>query len=896
MRTAYDYTGDPYPGETDQIAVDRPPEHDWNPAEDYKFFYGNGQFHISEDHDHDELASHAGIPPNHAGPMAVGHVHVDMGKATFEVMSNIGAQAIARILKDYCKQVGWSWGGLTDHQGEPVGTGSEFAPTKSYYYDLHEGQIRIARRAGSIQPEGAIHIEGDTAVVYGEWFPGLQEWADDQGYKLAGNDNVLKRIEDLEENNTYSPEWNDEDDHFMFQDAPDERLPGGVFKCQHCGRIFHNWKVYMQHRNEAEPPGDYGPDGTKDTQWLDMDAPIPAHWHDQPSFTEAKVFQSAPGSLEGKDMLPGPVPFIYDIDEDAIHVGNPGARHSDIPGKFTPGGIVEGTYEPGGKVAIRSMTNMPYTVRHMLELWYYQHPHMEITNVHLVDDADKRTKLAGQDIGGYIMAMTAADPTAWRASRALRAAGGRALVVGGAVRDALRGKEPKDIDLMVTGLAPEEVRRVLGQLPGKVDLTGKDFGVFRYKEGGGEVEIALPRRERSTGPGHKDQLTEADHTMTPQEDLFRRDFTVNAMAVDLDTGHLIDPFGGAQDVKDGRLRTLNTRSLSDDPLRTVRALVAASKHGFHPDDATKAQMGENAAGIQHLPGERIKEEVDKLLLGDNPGQAIRLAHDTGVLKYLMPNVDRAFGWSQDNPHHELELGEHLVNVLDRAKERKPNDPDFLLAALNHDTGKFKSRWDECKNCPRTDPYEPVVIPNPGMPCPTCGQKGSGHFYKHVDAQGNQWGDNHEDVGAKELEEWMRNMRYSEDRIKRATHIVQHHMFPAFDNERGARKFLNRVGDEHADDLIRLRWADQGGKSEYPTDASLSTDTQQTLVNGAREAQAPTQLSQLAINGRDLIAAGMKPGPDMGTTLERLVQQVVENPELNTKEGLLGLVRGWGLIA
>jgi hypothetical protein len=121
------------------------------------------------------------------------------------------------------------------------------------------------------------------------------------------------------------------------------------------------------------------------------------------------------------------------------------------------------------------------------------------------------------------------------------------------------------------------------------------------------------------------------------------------------------------------------------------------------------------------------------------------------------------------------------------------------------------------------------------------------------------------------------------------------MFPAFDTPKGARRFLRNVGP-HADDLLSLRWADQGGKSEYPTDPSMSIDKHQELIDQAREEQAPTGKAALAINGNDLMQAGVKPGPEMGQLLEELVDAVVENPQLNTKEGLLGLLRGQGKIA
>lgn len=567
------------------------------------------------------------------------------------------------------------------------------------------------------------------------------------------------------------------------------------------------------------------------------------------------------------DMLDASVPFIYDVDSDKIFVGHPGARTSDIPGKFTPGGIVEGTYEPGGKVIIRSLTSIPYTVRHMIELWYYTHPELEVKSVHLKDDAGKDTKLASQDIGTTVRTYAAMDPAVQTASSALQQAGGQVFAVGGAVRDAVLGKEPDDIDLMVTGLPFEKVNHLLELLPGTVVHEGKSFGIFHYHLKGSEVHIALPRTEQSTGEGHKHFTTQSDHTMSPEQDFARRDFTANAIGVNLGTGEIVDPYGGRRDIESGTLRTLSPQSLAEDPLRVVRAIVANAKHGLTPDENTRAQMAANADGLTHLPAERIQHELDKLMASDNPARAIRLAHETGVLKHILPEVDAAFGYDQNNPHHEKELGDHLLSVLDRAS-RKTKDPDLRLAALLHDIGKPASAW--------KDP-----------------ETGTNHYYEeHRD--GTILGADHEKVGAEMATQRMKALKYPTDRTTRVSELISGHMWPAFTTSRGARRFLHRVGD-HADDLFTLRWADQGGKSAYPTDPSLNLDTQRRLTDQARNAGEATTQSQLAINGNDLIAAGIEPGPIMGQILNHLTDQVVDDPTLNNPATLLQLAQDYARI-
>jgi hypothetical protein len=200
------------------------------------------------------------------------------------------------------------------------------------------------------------------------------------------------------------------------------------------------------------------------------------------------------------------------------------------------------------------------------------------------------------------------DPAARDAYVALSRAGGHVYVVGGAVRDSFLGNTPKDVDLMVVGLPGDEVQSILNNLEGRVDLTGKSFGVYRYRNGENEVEVALPRTEQSSGDAHTDFDVNVDHTLTPEEDLARRDFTANAMAYNVDTNDFIDPYNGRQDLQDGVLRTVSPNSFKDDPLRIVRAIVSAARHGLEPDLGTLEQMRDEASQIRFLPGERIQME------------------------------------------------------------------------------------------------------------------------------------------------------------------------------------------------------------------------------------------------------------------------------------------------
>ncbi len=681
-----------------------------------------------------------------------------------------------------------------------------------------------------------------------------------------------------------------------------------------------------------------------------------------------------------KDMFTEPVPFIYDIKLDKIFVGHPGARHGEIEApagtKFTPGGIVEGEYQPGGKVVVESQSDTPYSIRHMVGLWYYQHPEFEVTGIMMTMPDGKQRKIAGRpgndedwkwqqglcgtyacalqreypelrfgylddgahffahddvyaydslgrhplpyrgiegnmypaldsiakdwgvpdeeagpegpetnmqralehirrtsplqrdfkhssgkNIGAYVIGQASQDPAVHAAWQALQAVGGEVYGVGGVVRDALLGKPSKDVDLLVSGLPIARVDKTLRKLPGRVDLTGKDFGVFRYNYQGNEVEIALPRTEKSTGERRVDFEVSVDHLLPIEKDLERRDFTANAIAVNLRTGELVDPFGGQADIANSKLKTVHSNSFPEDPTRLVRGLVAHSRHGLHPDPKTMREMQAHAPDLAKESPERIQAELDKLFSSDNPSAAIRLAHQTGMLKYLLPEVEAAWDFDQNNKHHNYALGEHLLNVLDHTAA-KTNDPDLRLAALLHDIGKPASAWDD----PET---------------------GQSHFYLGPNGEGAD----HDALGAELAESRMRELRYPVARINRVRDLISRHMYPDFSSPKGARKFLNQVGPEHAHDLMLLREADRAGKGtdEYQ-DTKTPVDQQRWLVDEALEAKMPTDRSALAVNGNDLMGLGLQPGPAFTSILQALTELVLEHPQTNEKHTLLNYVR------
>jgi tRNA nucleotidyltransferase (CCA-adding enzyme) len=963
----FGFGGDAYPAEMPQVAEDRSlrdlynhDEPDYEPGSaEYNFFYGNGQLHVSPHHDHDQLRSHAGVPNDHTGPVAVGYASVSRGRATWAVESNVSLRGLHRILRDYTKQVGWKWGGMTTLEGEPVD--DDFAPKKSMKLrDNESGEMHTWTKQGS------------TAYVGEDFSPEMKAALKDAGYKVAdypGGSNMTDQMTNYSPMGEDLEQYNLGDNGADFPERnPDRERPTGTFQCPECGRIMADWGKYLVHRKDEHK--DFEPIEDGKFPELNMDVPLPPHFRDrQPwvmplaSYHEASrlddINDYAPfygfdtddgyrhygaflngqivgyavvrlasnevgfvytrpqvrgrgvgsallGALqaeypelitgswsdegarllqrsgfvhlgkqqwkwaagsEPKDMIQQAVPFIYDVNEDQIVIGQPGQRTGDLmtPGKFTPGGIVEGTYEPGGKVVVRTMTNTPYSTRHLLDLWYWELPHMKVTGVEMQDDAGNKTKLAAKtaaEVGSYVKTLALADPAVWGAYQALKKAGGKVYAVGGAVRDALMNEPVNDVDLLVTGLPTEAVSHALENLPGRVDLTGKSFGVYRYKVKGAEVEVALPRTETSTGDTRREFDVRVDHNLPVEDDLLRRDFTINSMAVDMDTGRLVDPYGGADDIEHRRLRTTHPSSFEEDPTRMIRALVMTSRYGLHPTEQTRHEMAANAERLPLESADNKQGIIEKWFKAPDPARGVRLAHETGILKHIFPEVETHWGFDQNNPHHHHPLGEHLLNVLENVSHES-SDPDLRLAALLHDVGKPASAW--------TNP-----------------DTGFNHYYKGPNGEG----DDHETVGADLAERRLEALRWPKARTNRIKHLIQHHMFPAFSSPTGARKFLHRVGDEHADDLLTFRWADQHGKGQSPAElaARTSVDKQRGLVEQVRSAQQPTTQSALAINGNDIKSLGVKPGPAIGIILRNLTDAVVEDPALNTRDALLELAQ------
>ena len=261
-------------------------------------------------------------------------------------------------------------------------------------------------------------------------------------------------------------------------------------------------------------------------------------------------------------------------------------------------------------------------------------------------------------------------------------AGGRAFVVGGWVRDEIMGVPSHDKDLMVTGLSQEQFTTLF---PDAI-MTGKDFPVFRLEIGEEEMEIALARKERKTAVGHNGFSMVADGSVTIEEDLSRRDTRMNAIAMDLLSGEVVDPFGGTEDIQNGVIRHVSD-AFHEDALRVLRVARQAAKFGFSVADETIGMCRSCKEELRTISAERVREEMMKALETERPSVFFRTLVACDCLSVVFSEIDALRGKTQPVEHHpEGDAFEHTMQVLDRASSIT-TDVMVRFAALCHDIGK-----------------------------------------------------------------------------------------------------------------------------------------------------------------------------------------------------------------
>ena len=276
---------------------------------------------------------------------------------------------------------------------------------------------------------------------------------------------------------------------------------------------------------------------------------------------------------------------------------------------------------------------------------------------------------------------------AHRIAEIVNSRGGKVYYVGGYVRDKILGRANKDIDIEVYGVTPEELKDIVSSL-GTLKTQGASFGVYNLK--GYDIDIAQPRKETTTGRGHKDFEVFVDPFISEDKAARRRDFTMNAMMQNVLTGEIVDPFGGQEDLKKGLIRHVDDTTFVEDPLRVFRAAQFAARFNFDIAPETLALM--KTMDVTTLPKERVYGEMQKALLkAEKPSKFFEVLRDADLLSDWFPELERLIGCEQDSFYHpEGDVWNHTMLVLDEAAKRKDkveNPEFFLISALCHDMGK-----------------------------------------------------------------------------------------------------------------------------------------------------------------------------------------------------------------
>ncbi len=429
-----------------------------------------------------------------------------------------------------------------------------------------------------------------------------------------------------------------------------------------------------------------------------------------------------------------------------------------------------------------------------------------------------------------------------RVVAALAAAGHEAYVVGGCVRDALRGVDPHDWDV-TTNATPEEIQKVF-----RKSLYLNHFGTVVVRSGDHEVEVTTYRVDADYAD-HR-HPTAVAFTDSLREDLGRRDFTMNAMAwrppVDGRPGELVDPFGGQRDLAARIVRAVGEprERFREDALRMLRAVRFATLLGFTIEPRTAEAIRESAELAATLSGERVQQELTKMLRAPRPSIALRMLSDLGLLAVICPELEVAKTIPQDKAVAQ-DVFEHSLATADAT----PDDLVLRLAGLLHDIGK------------------PATFAD-------------GHFHQH------------EFVGEAKAREILRRWRYDKDTIAQVTHLIRNHMFWYQTEWTGSavRRFVRKVGLENIPALFALRRADNIG-SGARSPRMYALDALWERVQDEIRAASAFSLRDLAIDGNDVMRElGIPPSPEVGRVLNELFERVTDDPSLNTRERLLELAR------
>lgn len=424
----------------------------------------------------------------------------------------------------------------------------------------------------------------------------------------------------------------------------------------------------------------------------------------------------------------------------------------------------------------------------------------------------------------------------------LEEAGFEAYAVGGCVRDSLLGRTPDDWDI-TTSANPYQVKQIFNRT---ID-TGIQHGtvtVMMDKEG---FEVTTYRIDGEYEDSRHPK--EVIFTQNLVEDLKRRDFTINAMAYN-DRSGIVDIFGGMEDLQKGIIRCVGVAKerFTEDALRIMRAVRFSAQLGYEIEENTKQAIVALAPNLKAISAERIQTELVKLVVSPHPDY-LRMAYDLGITREILPELDAAFETTQNNPHHIYTVGEHQLQCMKQIRAEK----SLRLAALLHDIGKPKTK--------ETD------------------ENGIDHFHGHP-AMG-------EEMAAGIL----RRLKFDNDTITKVRKYVRYHDYSIDTTPKAVRRAINKIGEEYFPQVLEIKRADILAQSLYQREEKEAHLVKvEQLYQEILAKNQCVSLKTLAITGKDLMGMGVPQGKEIGVILQKLLEDVMEQPEHNTKEYLSDMVR------
>ena len=435
----------------------------------------------------------------------------------------------------------------------------------------------------------------------------------------------------------------------------------------------------------------------------------------------------------------------------------------------------------------------------------------------------------------------------------LQAAGHEAYAVGGCVRDLILGREPGDYDI-TTSATPEQVKALFR----RTFDTGLKHGTVTVLGDGGSFEVTTYRIDGIYEDGRRPKAV--SYTSSLNEDLLRRDFTINAMAYN-DSDGLVDPHGGLTDIGKKTIRCVGDpdERFTEDALRLMRAVRFAAQLGYQIEDATLRAISGHAAALKRISAERVRDELVKLAISPHP-EYLQLLYETGLTAGFYPEFDLCMQTEQNNPHHCHTVGGHITQSM---KYVRP-EAVLRLAMMFHDIGK---------------------------PSTKAVNEKTGHDSFH----------GHPQAGADMTRKIMRRLKFDNDTIDKVTRLVRHHDYdieinPDIDlrklkvSGKYVRRAIARIGADLYPLFIEVKIADIRAQSDYfQAEKLFYMEEVKRIYAEVIAAAECVSLKDLAIDGHDLIQAGIPPGQRIGKTLKALLEDVIDNPEHNTREYLLEMV-------